>query len=431
MTTTNQLIQPNLGRSIVKSKQQGGNEHICSTAKNNSAAVVQSSSPLPPSSSMNFSFMGSSQLTSARKKMFIVRDVSSEDSSESENEPEVSVEMTIDAPNDENKGNGSSSSSSKSSSDDSDEESEAKLPFRRIQRTKRRISTSSSEAADNNDNKIASGRPEKPIVDDTDDDDDKPLQRPATKRRRLVCRNSVQAQNTSNEDNDENEDEEQPELRVITRRTRSARRPLTAKAKALERLRRKKAGQAVDDDESSSEEEERKPLYDYDPDHMALQEFPDDEEGVIQLNVDNQSKENHRKKRSGDDDSAGDMDDFIDDDSDQPIGFPEDVEIPMQFSKWATQPLKFHFKIVIEWLIKFKLNPGFKRDMPIYQIAWRKIDDEVQGLSHSKFSSSVWRVDFSKALRARPYIETHEIPKNDAARITTCDACGRTNHPAR
>jgi hypothetical protein len=123
--------------------------------------------------------------------------------------------------------------------------------------------------------------------------------------------------------------------------------------------------------------------------------------------------------------------DFIVDDSDDLIGAPVHLDMPIEFTSHSHKPLKEHFRDAIEWLVQFKVNPGFDKTDDLYRMAWRKLDDEVRGLATSKFSSAAWKKDFFMALRARPYYDAAELPKGDLLEARSCGACGRSGHPAR
>lgn len=123
-----------------------------------------------------------------------------------------------------------------------------------------------------------------------------------------------------------------------------------------------------------------------------------------------------------------DDDDFLDDEEDT-IGAPLGLEdMPLEFTRHAHKKPIEHFKDIVEWMIHNKLNPAFARHDPIYQIAVRKLDDEVQGYSGSKFQSSAWNADFLKVLKARPELYRLDVPTMFDHK---CDACNRSGHPAK
>ena len=122
--------------------------------------------------------------------------------------------------------------------------------------------------------------------------------------------------------------------------------------------------------------------------------------------------------------------DFVDDEEDT-VGIPVGLEeIPLEFTRHAHKKAKEHFKDAVEWMVHKKLNPAFARDDAVYRVAFRKLEDEVKGYAGSKFVSSVWTGDFAKALKARPEFFEVEIPYS-AIEYHHCDACNRTNHPAK
>ena len=81
----------------------------------------------------------------------------------------------------------------------------------------------------------------------------------------------------------------------------------------------------------------------------------------------------------------------------------------MEFTSLAHKRLKDHFRDALEWLVQRKIHPTFDRDTATYAVAWRKLNDEVQGLANSKFISSGWKADFQNALRSRPYMNSTKI----------------------
>jgi hypothetical protein len=82
-------------------------------------------------------------------------------------------------------------------------------------------------------------------------------------------------------------------------------------------------------------------------------------------------------------------------------------------------------------MVMKKIHPAFDSSSDVYELTFRKLDDEVKGLANSKFSSSVWTPDFTRAIRARPDLMIMEISRAKAD-ITDayCEACNRKNHPA-
>ena len=57
------------------------------------------------------------------------------------------------------------------------------------------------------------------------------------------------------------------------------------------------------------------------------------------------------------------------------------------------------------------------------------MNDEYLGLAGSEFKSSVWTVDFVKALQSRPELRTIELSIESMQ--DKCQACNRSKHPAK
>lgn len=258
------------------------------------------------------------------------------------------------------------------------------------------------------------------------------------------------------------------------RAKRRVKKSMTEKERARELLRRKRAGEPIDDLENVEEDEDsevelpKRGYYDTDSDNPALSEFEDeetDEEEIVkeeerekkkgkgktetkdskktrkkdkkgkkrrEISPDSEDTEDNDEKRNAGSYEDEEMQDFIsEDDSDAPIGAPDEIGIPLEFTRHAHKPLKEHFRDVVEWLVHYKIHPKFpEKTAGLYRLGWRKLDDEVRGLAQSKFASSAWKTDFYMALRARPYYtsgETHE----QSIFFSNCAACGRSGHPAK
>ncbi|ROW13010.1 hypothetical protein VPNG_05967 [Cytospora leucostoma] len=298
------------------------------------------------------------------------------------------------------------------------------------------------------------------VEEEDDDDDDVVVASTPAKRRRLGGKARQETSVIISDDSDsppgrsrgqttpENQASAGPES---ARKTRSSARKghRSEKEKRMELLRRRRAGEknlTMSDLEAEEDEEEgdRGALYDTDSDHQALDHFEDESELEAEQPITNESKKKGRlsKKQSvkdrdgngGEDteNSDGNLASFIDDDDDT-IGVPEEAlyHMPLQFTRASRKPLKAHFRDAVEWLIHRRISPAFERDDEVYKTAWTRLNDEVMGLANSKFISSVWRPDFYRVLRARPYIETVELGYGHlATEFEKCEACGRSNHPA-
>jgi hypothetical protein len=77
-------------------------------------------------------------------------------------------------------------------------------------------------------------------------------------------------------------------------------------------------------------------------------------------------------------------------------------------------------------MVQNKINPGFSRNDPVYKQAFRKLNDEYQGLAKSKFSSTQWTHEFTKALNARPNFMERGLEGEEGIGVDgrpKCDAC--------
>ncbi|QDS77430.1 hypothetical protein FKW77_006646 [Venturia effusa] len=123
--------------------------------------------------------------------------------------------------------------------------------------------------------------------------------------------------------------------------------------------------------------------------------------------------------------------DFIaEEDPDAPLGAP-DIEMPLWASNYSRMKGKELFKYAVEWMVQKKLNPAFKSDDEVYDLAFKKLDDEVRGLAGSKFKSSVWQRDFMVSLEGRPEVILTENEGLMSEMLEEkCQACNRSGHPA-
>lgn len=103
-------------------------------------------------------------------------------------------------------------------------------------------------------------------------------------------------------------------------------------------------------------------------------------------------------------------------------------DIPFELTRHAHKKPFEHFKDAVEWIVHNKLNPAFPRNDVIYRVAFRKIDDEVQGYSGSKFVSTVWNKDFLQVLKSLPELAVRTV---QTMLDHKCDACNRSKHPAK
>jgi hypothetical protein len=105
--------------------------------------------------------------------------------------------------------------------------------------------------------------------------------------------------------------------------------------------------------------------------------------------------------------------------------------MPLVLQRIASSKPKELFSHAIEWMVMKKIHPGFDATSQIYNLVFRKLDDEVKGLANSKFSSSAWTKDFTHAIRARPDLMAMDISAGRSEVMDMhCEACNRRNHPA-
>ena len=232
------------------------------------------------------------------------------------------------------------------------------------------------------------------------------------RKRKTAAQIQSQIRETDHEEEEESSDDLQGELDDLQetgtplRSTRTRDGPIVSerskRQQKLEELRRRRAGIRED----PQEEDEQDEVYE------ANSSGPEPIENAL--------------RRGGDLDQY--EDDFVDDDDDK-MGVDLGVAgVPLEFTYHANKKPFEHFKTEIEWMVHNKLNPAFDRYDEMYELAHRKLDKEVEGFAGSKFSSSVWGEDFSKALKARPDLYRIDVPTMLEHK---CDACRRSNHPPK
>jgi hypothetical protein len=133
-----------------------------------------------------------------------------------------------------------------------------------------------------------------------------------------------------------------------------------------------------------------------------------------------------RKQMFAEDDE--DKEFIIDDDG--PLGAPTGV--PIAFTRYASMKAKDLFRFAIDWMVQKKINPAFLMNDEIYNLTFKKLDDEVQGLAGSKFQSAAWTSEFTLALQARPEFVSARLDRKSSEHFMRdkCDACNRSGHPA-
>ncbi|KAI4126861.1 MAG: hypothetical protein LQ338_003534 [Usnochroma carphineum] len=189
----------------------------------------------------------------------------------------------------------------------------------------------------------------------------------------------------------------------------------TARAKQLELLRRRRAGedlQPTSDDELDIEGQGQDPNTDtIQPSDLDENSDPDPLRGGDRSKIDDYEE------------------DFLEDDDSTTIGAPLALlDIPLQFTRHAHKKPIEHFKDVVEWMVHNKLNPAFPRDDPIYALSRGKLDDVAQAIAGSKFISSAWKAAFVEALKKYPDVTRIDVPTMFDQK---CEACGRSGHPAK
>ncbi|ORX95211.1 hypothetical protein BCR34DRAFT_608025 [Clohesyomyces aquaticus] len=231
-------------------------------------------------------------------------------------------------------------------------------------------------------------------------------------------------------------------------RNKSAR-PLNARQKALEALKRRRAGPSAGPSSSApSASSVRKGknaivLSDSDDDLDIIEE--EDEDGTSTVDEDEASDEvgededdawPHGRAKALDMFQEDQEDeDFVveeDENGENFLGVPAHLSgIPLEFTSMNSKKPRELFKYAVEWMVKKKISPAFSSTDDIYTLTFRKLDDEVNGLVNSKFSSSVWTPEFTRALRARPNVDISEISALEKSVAEPhCMACNRTKHPA-
>ncbi|KAI1504220.1 hypothetical protein F5X99DRAFT_372886 [Biscogniauxia marginata] len=292
----------------------------------------------------------------------------------------------------------------------------------------------------------SSSRPSRPAFIKLDDSDDSDVVSP-TKRRKMSHAPSSSAKSQKNDDASDTDSIQPITPGRLKRPNQTASSPTkqsrhkghrSEKQKKMELLRRRRAGEKIDkltSSESSDDDKEPRGLFDTDSENEfeVLKQFDDDEEPeeAEKVSAQKKSARKKRKEKEANDNSDDDLDDFVTDDDDAPIGAPAYLDIPLEFTSQAHKPLKDQFPYAVEWLVHNRINPAFERKDAVYSNAWRKLDDEVHGLASSKFTSSAWKPEFYRALKGRPGMETYELPPGSTERISnTCEACGRSGHPA-
>ncbi|KAF2225729.1 hypothetical protein BDZ85DRAFT_316867 [Elsinoe ampelina] len=297
--------------------------------------------------------------------------------------------------------------------------------------------------------------------DDDDDDSDQMPITPATKRHRGSQKLTIQ------ESSDESELEDEPPKSSRLRRGRRKEisdveksasegceddHPRRSSGHALTQEEKQELEDDLNDLKSSSSEEEttrrsQKPAKSERA--LALERLKRARAGTREphkevVNIESDEDEEFIDPESSDDDQVQEVipqstareifdaneddEDFLADDGDETLGAPDGL--PLQFTRYASMKPSELFHFAVEWMVQKKINPGFNITDEIYDLAFKKLDDEVKGLVGSKFESSAWKPDFIFALRARPDMAKARMDRSqpDLMYMDKCDACNRSGH---
>ncbi|KAG0648905.1 hypothetical protein D0Z07_4610 [Hyphodiscus hymeniophilus] len=212
----------------------------------------------------------------------------------------------------------------------------------------------------------------------------------------------------------------------ITRQVKG-RKHRTEREKKMELLKRKRAGENVEElTDSEASSGPKRGIYDSDSnsDLEILDEFEDESEP--------EAIPKPKKKASSMENGIYDSDFVVEDDEDGPLGVPLGLlDIPLQYRHAAHKPMKEHFKDAIEWMVHRKIDPAFSRNDEVYLQAFTKLDDEYMGYAKSKFVSSQWTADFTRAIYARPILVERPCGPGEGYTVEglpKCDVCNHRKH---
>jgi len=243
---------------------------------------------------------------------------------------------------------------------------------------------------------------------------------------------SKQEQNELNEDLKDLQDFDGEES-IETSRTRGG--PVTTQRdrnrEHFERLKRRRAGEQVPRITDSDDEDME---LDDNEDGADLEEIAFGRPGHNpQIIEDDELDSTDGAQEELPDRSAEDVeeeDDFIVDDETQ-ASTDHHSAIPLAFTSFASRKPRELFVYIIEWLVKNKIAPAFSRTDELYALSWNKVNDQITAQAGSRLISSAWNENFKNAILARPQMQVHHVSEGDDEFFLNCDACNRTNHPAR
>ena len=301
---------------------------------------------------------------------------------------------------------------------------QGKMPRKKRQRSRGSFISSSPPRAIESDSDLeiiempkTRGRGRQDSVEEDDGDEEDEDTTAATPTRRRLKRPRQMSQR---EQDDLNEDMNflgpSSDVEALERQPRSTQdKQKSARLAALEKLKRQRSGQpAIIEEEQEAEEESAS-------EEDASGANNDDSDVPMVTSSRNMFK------------ATEDDDAFIesDPDDDDTLGAP-DMEMPLAFTRQASSKPKELFKHAVEWFVQRKINPGFNMHDELYDLTFRKLDDEIQGLTSSKFKSAAWTIPFTAAITARPEIAIEVLDRNSDEHWMNdkCDACNRSGHPA-
>ncbi|KAF1957908.1 hypothetical protein CC80DRAFT_491236 [Byssothecium circinans] len=218
-------------------------------------------------------------------------------------------------------------------------------------------------------------------------------------------------------------------------RSTNTERPKSDREKALEALKKRRAGTNEPSPSATTPGRKKPVIIDSDADSDSDLEIiheEDPDEGTADEREETEDDEEDGANVHDVFRETNEDEDFIDDEEGL-IGAPSDDGplIPLAFTGLSSAKPRDLFKYAIEWMVQKKINPAFSSDDEIYTLAFRKLDDEVKGLASSKFHSSIWTPDFTRAIKARPDFLVNEIGLGRRTVMEAhCEACNRKNHTA-
>lgn len=231
------------------------------------------------------------------------------------------------------------------------------------------------------------------------------------------------------EDLEDLQDSDSPQVQSSRTRGAPVNKERERRRKYIELLKRRRAGEKEPINLDPSDEEEPQEI------HYTANYTPNPSAAIFERGrkAHSERSSSEEAQMTQDPNLDIDEDDFVvpdeEDISQGLLGRPH-PDIPLEFTSYASAKPRDLFVHVIEWLVKNKISPAFSRHDPLWKLAFSKIEDEVNAQAGSRLKSSSWTRPFTIALNARPGLTTTEaLSAKDFLR--TCDACNRTNHPAK